>query len=78
MKPPNGPDFLARVENLVLRQILFHLENSVYALRWDVLATGRVEEHRAELPIVDDNVNLLAPVAVRIDDERPFRAVPRR
>src|SRR5688572_29264309 len=66
---PDGGRLLRRVEDVVAIEVLLDLEDGVDALRWDVALSRLLEEQRAEVGIVNHEVDLVASMPVGVDDE---------
>lgn len=75
MEPPHRGGFLASVEDMFASQILLDLENAVYTFGWDVPLIRLVVQEWRVLSIVDDDVDLVAALASRVDHKRPVSLI---
>ena len=78
METPNRSSLLACIEDMLTAQVLLDLEHGIHALCRHVALVRLVEEKRGVLPVVDNDVDLLAAGTMRINYERTISLVPVR
>src|SRR5690348_6036052 len=74
----NGRDFRTSVVEVSLREILLYLNHCIHTFGRNLNTAGRVEQERAELPVMNYDVNLLTAIAVGIDYKGALRTVSSR
>src|SRR5438132_13534664 len=71
-------DLLCSIGEMWLRQVLLDLEHSINSFSGDEHRFIGAEQHGREMPVIDDEILLLAHVAGSInDDRRTLHRVPR-